>query len=155
MAITRPKNRLFIYDEVVENRKPIERVWQEIGAVQRVTRDQVESMLAEKKLQEPSEADVQMISTLTAEVPAGTLGQQPCDQETWKLHGLKFLKQKNYEQAVKCFTYARSRQLTLVCKAHIAARAAQEKQVKNDQRAWEFKRKYSLLSKVKRRESVA
>ena len=42
MAITRPKKRLFIYDEDMENRKPIESIWTKLEAVQRITREDLE-----------------------------------------------------------------------------------------------------------------
>ena len=46
VAITRPKNRLFIYDDNVQDRKPLENIWTRIGAVERVTRDEVKEQLA-------------------------------------------------------------------------------------------------------------
>ena len=39
VAITRPKNRLFIYDADTEARKPIENIWTKLDAVQRVTQE--------------------------------------------------------------------------------------------------------------------
>ena len=51
VAITRPKLRLFIYDEDTEARKPIEALWTQLGAVQRITRKQLEEE-KEKRMQE-------------------------------------------------------------------------------------------------------
>ena len=36
----------------------------------------------------------------------GKLGSSVSDCETWKFQGLRFLKQKNYHQAIKCFKFA-------------------------------------------------
>lgn len=41
VAVTRPKHRLFIYDETCQDRKPIEDIWARIDAVQWVTRESV------------------------------------------------------------------------------------------------------------------
>ena len=37
VAITRPKNRLFIYDSTEDARKPIETIWKNIGIIEKVT----------------------------------------------------------------------------------------------------------------------
>ena len=43
VAITRPKNRLYIYDETTEARKPIEALWNKLGIVSHVTREELEA----------------------------------------------------------------------------------------------------------------
>ena len=49
VAITRPKNRLFIYDENIQDRKPIEDIWTRIDAVQWITKQQVQEQLDQLK----------------------------------------------------------------------------------------------------------
>ena len=41
VAITRPKQRLYIYDEDTEARKPLEAIWLKLGAVQKVTKEEL------------------------------------------------------------------------------------------------------------------
>ena len=50
VAITRPKLRLFIYDENTEARKPLEALWMKLGAVQRITKDALLAQQEEKRL---------------------------------------------------------------------------------------------------------
>ena len=44
VAITRPKNRLFIYDSQFGVRKPIERIWSHIGAVDFITEQKINEL---------------------------------------------------------------------------------------------------------------
>ena len=80
----------------------------------------------------------------------GSLGQSQCDPEQWKFQGLRFLKQKNYHQAIKCFNFAGARDLALRCKAFIAAHNASEMQQEMDTKAWEFKRRYRSTKNAKK-----
>ena len=43
VAITRPKKNLYIYDDDEEARKPIEMIWKEIDAIEKVTMDDIDS----------------------------------------------------------------------------------------------------------------
>ena len=86
VAITRPKLRLFIYDEDTESRKPIETLWTKLDAVTRITREDLEAQEEERKA-----------AAINRKEAAGTLGESKCDPERWKLQGLRFLKQKNYQ----------------------------------------------------------
>ena len=126
VAITRPKKRLFIYDEDMENRKPIESIWTKLDAVQRITREDLEKE-NEKKAQEKDQKKQIVTSSGDKQESKGSLGDQVCDPEMWKMQGLRFLKQKNYHQAIKCFRFAGEKHLALRCKAYIAAQEAQEK----------------------------
>ena len=82
VAITRPKLRLFIYDEDTEARKPLEALWTKLGTVQRVTKA---DLLAQEEERKQANA-TQQINTV------GSLGEAQCDPERWKFQGLRFLK---------------------------------------------------------------
>ena len=41
VAITRPKKRLFIYDEDTEARKPLEAIWTKLDAVKIITKEEL------------------------------------------------------------------------------------------------------------------
>lgn len=69
VAITRPKLRLFIYDEDREARKPIEEIWTRIGAVQRVTADQIREQVEQRRLEAEAKKEARN----------GTLGETQCD----------------------------------------------------------------------------
>ena len=43
VAVTRPKNRLFIYDEVVQDRRAIEDIWTRLDVIQWVTKESVQA----------------------------------------------------------------------------------------------------------------
>lgn len=43
VAITRPKRRLIIYDDVAEGRKPIQAYWEKLGVVDVVTKEMIAS----------------------------------------------------------------------------------------------------------------
>lgn len=90
VAITRPKLRLFIYDEDVEARKPIEALWMKVGAVKRITK---EDLLAQEEERKRKAAETSQINTVST---VGSLGDTKFDPTLWKFQGLRFLKQKNY-----------------------------------------------------------
>ena len=72
----------------------------------------------------------------------------------WKFQGLRFLKQKNYQQAIKCFRFAGERGLALRCRAYILATKAAESQRVIDTEIFELKRMARILTKRKRRDRV-
>ena len=39
VAITRPKRRLIIYDDIAEGRKPIQQYWEKLGVVEVITKE--------------------------------------------------------------------------------------------------------------------
>jgi len=72
----------------------------------------------------------------------------------WKLQGLRFLKQKNYHQAIKCFQFSGERALALRCRAYILASEAQDAQRAVDTEIFELKRIVRVLSKRKKRDRI-
>ena len=50
VAITRPKKRLFIYDNDEEARKPIETIWKNIDAIEKVTDKDINAMSLQEDL---------------------------------------------------------------------------------------------------------
>ena len=122
VAITRPKKRLFIYDHDVEARKPIEAIWNKLGAVTHVTQEQIVQTQQERYAARAAAATAASGSPESV----GKLGDAKCDAEMWKFQGLRFLKQRNYSQAIKCFQFAGERGLALRCRAYIIASEAQE-----------------------------
>jgi len=51
VAITRPRNKLYIVDESVDARKAIEDIWSRIGAVEFITKDQVKQSYEDEQAQ--------------------------------------------------------------------------------------------------------
>lgn len=76
VAITRPKKRLFIYDEDTEARKPLEAIWTKLDAVKIVTKEE----LMIKREQKALDAEAAKVK---AEAQ-GSLGETKCDPEQWK-----------------------------------------------------------------------
>jgi len=49
---------------------------------------------------------------------SGCLGYDSSKPEDWKVQGIKFYKKKQFDQAVKCFTYADEHDLVVKCTAY-------------------------------------
>ena len=55
----------------------------------------------------------------------------------WRLQGIRFLKHKNYLQAIKCFTYSDDRKLAIRCRGYMLAGEAQSLQSHADSLTWQ------------------
>jgi len=82
VGITRAKNRLFIYDDSIEDRKPIEQIWKKLDFCHTVN----ENALGKSK-EELGEELYNLINK-------GTLADQKNEPEQWRIQGVRFLKQK-------------------------------------------------------------
>ena len=77
VAITRPKKRLFIYDEDVEARKPLEALWLKLGAIQKVTKEDLLAQQEEQRIAAAAAvaaAGQQIITTTDKGAGVGSLG---------------------------------------------------------------------------------
>ena len=87
VAITRPKNRLIIYDEHSQNRRHVETFWRDLDLVQFISKKDLDtSMNANNK-------DIASFRSLVVKTST----------TEWKKQGVRMFKNKYYEQAVKCF----------------------------------------------------
>ncbi|CAD8118879.1 unnamed protein product [Paramecium sonneborni] len=84
VAITRPKKKLIIFDQSLQNRYYIQNIWEEMGFVE---------VIQETQLQQIQE--YQFILSFSID-----------NKSNWKRQGYRMLKQNNYEQAYKCFMLA-------------------------------------------------
>ncbi|CAD8201725.1 unnamed protein product [Paramecium octaurelia] len=104
VAITRPKQRLIIFDQSLEKRRIIQNIWTKLNAVKVVDSQG-----------QPKDIKFQ-------------LQLQKNNKETWKQQGFKMFRMNNYDQAAKCFKFAEEKQLEqksiaynlVVNNAHIA-----------------------------------
>ncbi|CAK60040.1 unnamed protein product (macronuclear) [Paramecium tetraurelia] len=87
VAITRPKNRLIIFDQSSEKRRNIQNIWIQLDTVN-VIGQQVQ----------PKDVIFQLES-------------QNNNKENWKRQGLKMFRMNNYDQAAKSFKFAEEKVL--------------------------------------------
>ncbi|CAK94027.1 unnamed protein product (macronuclear) [Paramecium tetraurelia] len=104
VAITRPKQRLIIFDQSLEKRRIIQNIWTKLNAVKVVD-------------SQGQQKDIKF-----------QLQLQNNNKENWKQQGFKMFRMNNYDQAAKCFKFAQEKQLEqksiayylVVNNAHIA-----------------------------------
>lgn len=72
VAITRPKRRLIIYDDVADGRKPIQAYWEKLGIINLVTKD----MIAEPETLDPMVREIFM---------TGALSKEHSSQDEWRI----------------------------------------------------------------------
>ncbi|CAD8203599.1 unnamed protein product [Paramecium octaurelia] len=82
VAITRPKNRLIIFDQSLEKRKIIQNIWIQLDAIDIISQQvQPKDVIFQLELQKNN-------------------------KENWKRQGLKMFRMNNYDQAAKSFKFA-------------------------------------------------
>ncbi len=108
VSLTRPRNRIIIYDENTAKRKYIEHYWKELSLVEVITKE-----ILEKSDQQESE-NIKDVANFQALIK-GT------SAEEWKQQGLKMFKNKYYEQAYKCFQKSGDEDLKRRCEAYMLA----------------------------------
>ncbi|CAK59284.1 unnamed protein product (macronuclear) [Paramecium tetraurelia] len=86
VAVTRPKQRLIIFDQSQQNRYYIQQIWEELELVQIVHEQQIQEFKFK-------------------------LSFQIDNKTNWKKQGYRMLRQNNYEQAQKCFMFANENEL--------------------------------------------
>ena len=104
VAITRPKNRLIIYDDNRQNRKCVEEYWKKLDLVQVISSKDLASNAVGNKEVESFKALV--VKTNAAE---------------WKKQGVRMFKNKYYEQAMKCFEKSGDEELKFRAQAYFMA----------------------------------
>ena len=72
VAITRPKRRLIIYDDVADGRKPIQAYWEKLGIINLITKD----MIAEPETLDPMVREIFM---------TGALSKERSSQDEWRI----------------------------------------------------------------------
>jgi hypothetical protein len=88
-------------------RKPIERIWSHIDAVENISEQKIIEL-------EKNQSDSGQ----------GLLSVAKKDPELWRMQGIRFLKHKNYQQAIKCFIYSDDRKLAVRCRGYMLASQA-------------------------------
>lgn len=90
VAITRPKRRLIIYDDMAEGRKPIQNYWEKLNVVDVVTKEMIK---------EPENLPDNVKNIFMS----GALQSERSSQDEWRIQGIKLFKKKYYDAAMKCF----------------------------------------------------
>lgn len=101
-AITRPRNKLIIFDDNLEKREIITQYWNKLELV-----DLVDRNILENKMQEIQSEVIESSKTASKQqnnVFSSLL--RKTSNEEWKNQGLRMMKHKYYEQAMKCFEKA-------------------------------------------------
>lgn len=108
VAITRPKRRLIIYDDVADGRKPLQQHWERLGVVDVVTKE----MIQNPETLNPAVRDIFM---------SGQLINEHSSQDQWRIQGIKLFKKKYYDAAIKCFENSCDEDLVTRCRAYQSA----------------------------------
>mmetsp|Transcript_20409 Transcript_20409/g.17730 ORF Transcript_20409/g.17730 Transcript_20409/m.17730 type:complete len:169 (+) Transcript_20409:3579-4085(+) len=143
VAITRPKNRLIIYDDKkdkMEGRKAFQYYWGELGLCELVSKKILEENI-EKGDQSKDIASFKALITQT-------------NAQEWKKQGIRMFKNKYYEQAMKCFDKSGDKDLKMRAEAyHSAEKAASDVSDINAKRMYmrEGLYPYSTYSKAQRK----
>jgi len=116
VALTRPRNRIVIYDDDIVKRQPMEKYWKNLNLVQIISKDIIENTTGSATAQTSSSAnkDLESFKSLIAST----------SEEEWKKQGLKMFRNKYYEQAVKCFERSKDEPLRKRAEAYMLAEKA-------------------------------
>ncbi|CAK71756.1 unnamed protein product (macronuclear) [Paramecium tetraurelia] len=96
VAITRPKNKLIIFDQQLQNRMYIQKIWEDLDIVEIIQDTQLQQIQEQKFV----------------------LSFSMDNKTNWKKQGYRMLRQNNYEQAYKCFMLATETELAKKCMAY-------------------------------------
>ena len=77
------------------------------------------------------------------ESEGGALGTTQSKPHEWKVQGIKFYKKKQFDQAVKCFTFAEEPLLVIKCQAYQQADEGNSKISEADTILWRLKMLHS------------
>ncbi|CAD8167125.1 unnamed protein product [Paramecium pentaurelia] len=92
VAVTRPRQRLIIYDENPQARQYIQTIWQKLNLIDHFVGTNIKDKNVERFAKQTS-------------------------KEEWKKQGLKMFRNKYYEQAEKCFEQSKDEQLLIKARA--------------------------------------
>ncbi|CDW72543.1 lupus brain antigen [Stylonychia lemnae] len=126
VAITRPKRRLIIYDDVADGRKPIQNYWEKLGTIEVVTKD----MVAQPETLPENVKDIFL---------TGALIKERSTQDEWRIQGIKLFKKKYYDAARKCFQNSNDDDLVKRCLAYQEAEIGQTKLAEAENKSWRAK----------------
>lgn len=141
VAITRPKKRLIIYDDVSEGRKPIQAYWEALGAIKVITKE----MMTEEGRSKMS-PDIREI------FEAGALKGETSTEVEWRIQGIKLFKKKYYDAAIKCFTFSGDNDLVQRCNAYQEAELGSAKLTESEGKIW--RSKVMQLQKMDKRKLI-
>lgn len=111
VAITRPRNRLIIYDENTDLRWRIAKYWQGLDLVQVIDRN----ILKQAEVGENTgNKDVDSFRALVTKT----------SEAEWRKQGIKMFNHKYYEQALKCFEHTSDNELKTRARAYYLAEKA-------------------------------
>ena len=96
-AITRPRNKLIIFDDNFEKREILTQYWSKLELVEVISKETLD------KIQDIQE-NVEFKGAKEYNIFKSIL--RKTSNEEWKTQGLKMMKHKYYEQAIKCFEKA-------------------------------------------------
>ncbi|CAK59524.1 unnamed protein product (macronuclear) [Paramecium tetraurelia] len=96
VAVTRPKRKLMIFDQQLQNRKYIQKIWEQLDIVE---------IIYDTQLQQIQEK--QFVLSFSID-----------NKANWKKQGYRMLRQSNYDQAYKCFMFATEIELAKKCMAY-------------------------------------
>ncbi|CAD8199930.1 unnamed protein product [Paramecium pentaurelia] len=102
VALTRAKRQIIIYDQNYSKRKTIQKLWDDLKLIEIIYTSQIEN--------------VQEFEIL--------FSQQFDNKNSWRNQGLNFFRVNNYEQAKKCFKFAKEYQLEQKAQAYQLATQA-------------------------------
>ncbi|CAD8087866.1 unnamed protein product [Paramecium sonneborni] len=92
VAVTRPRQRLIIYDENPQPRQYVQNIWQKLNLIDHFSSNNIQNRNVERFAKQTS-------------------------KEEWKKQGLKMFRNKYYEQAEKCFEQSSDELLFIKAKA--------------------------------------
>ncbi|CAD8090940.1 unnamed protein product [Paramecium primaurelia] len=98
----KPKKKLIIFDQSLQNRLHIQKIWQELDLVEIIQETQLQQIQVQKFV----------------------LSFSIDNKSNWKKQGYRMLRQNNYEQAYKCFMLATEIELAKKCMAYNLATQA-------------------------------
>lgn len=126
VAITRPKRRLIIYDDVADGRKPIQNYWEKLGVISVITKE----MVSQPETLPDNVRDIFM---------KGALVKERSSQDEWRIQGIKLFKKKYYDAAMKCFANSNDNDLVKRCQAYQEADLGQMKMGEADSKSFRAK----------------
>ena len=98
-AITRPRNKLIIFDDNLEKRDQIAQYWAKLDLIEVIHKEIIEKINATELNEGCSVKSSKEYNIFRSIL-------QKTSNEEWRNQGLKMMKHKYYEQAIKCFEKA-------------------------------------------------
>lgn len=119
VGVTRPRKRLIIFDEDAGRRRRVEALWSKLGLVEVFKGD-------------------------SERVQGWRLAANKANREEWKKQGTRMLRNKFYEQAMRCFEEAQDKELAIRARAYHLAEKAQKQHAEIDEKMVHAKKNNQL-----------